>query len=70
MLVDGAVGFVPQAWIAQLRPAGRLAVIEQAERISRAMLYERLAEGSAKWPQFEAWAAPLPGLERAREFVF
>jgi len=70
ILVDGAVEFVPDSLIAQLRPAGQLVVVERGERISRAMLYERIGTGASKWPQFEAWATALPGFERRREFVF
>jgi protein-L-isoaspartate(D-aspartate) O-methyltransferase len=70
VLVDGAVEFVPEEWIAQLRPEGRLTVIERQERISRAMLYKRIGSEAARWPQFEAWASLLPGFERKREFVF
>lgn len=70
ILIDGAVEFVPDALIAQLKQEGRLAVIERQERISRAMLYERIGHGATKWPQFEAWATLLPGFERKREFVF
>ena len=70
ILMDGAVEFVPDGLIAQLRPGGQLAVVERGERISRAMLYERFGTGASKWPQFEAWATLLPGFERRREFVF
>ncbi|MDQ3561284.1 MAG: protein-L-isoaspartate O-methyltransferase [Pseudomonadota bacterium] len=70
ILIDGAVEFVPDALMAQLKPDGRLAVIERQERISRAMLYERVGPERARWPQFETWAALLPGFERKREFVF
>ena len=70
ILIDGAVEFVPDDLIAQLRPAGMLAAIERQERISRAMLYERVGSDAARWPQFEAWATLLPGFERKREFVF
>jgi len=70
ILVDGAVEVVPDALIAQLRPGGSLAAIVRLERISRAMLYERVGEGAAKWPLFEAWATLLPGFQRKPEFVF
>jgi len=70
ILLDGAVEFVPDALIAQLKDGAMLAAIERQERISRAMLYERVASGGTKWPQFEAWATLLPGFEKAREFVF
>ena len=70
ILIDGAVEFVPDALIAQLKQEGRLAVIERKERISRAMLYERIGHGATAWPRFEAWATLLPGFERKREFAF
>jgi protein-L-isoaspartate(D-aspartate) O-methyltransferase len=71
ILADGAVEVVPDTLIGQLTPEGSLAVIERDERLSRAMLYERIRGGDAgKWPLFEAWAALLPGFERKQEFVF
>ncbi len=70
IVMDGAVEFVPEGVLAQLAPAGQLVVIERQERISRAMLYERLRAGASKWPLFEAWATSLPGFARRREFVF
>ncbi len=70
ILLDGAVELVPDGLIGQLRPGGMLAAIVRLERVSRAMLYERVGDEATKWPQFEAWAAALPGFERKREFVF
>jgi protein-L-isoaspartate(D-aspartate) O-methyltransferase len=70
ILVDGAVEFVPDALIRQLAPEALLAVIERDDRISRAMLYERVGERATRWPLFEAWAPLLPGFVRKREFVF
>jgi protein-L-isoaspartate(D-aspartate) O-methyltransferase len=70
ILVDGAVEIVTDALVAQLKPGGLLAAVVRSERISRAMLYERVGGETTKWPQFEAWAPPLPGFERKPEFVF
>ncbi len=70
ILVDGAVESMPEALVAQLQPGGMLATIERDERVSRAMLYERVGKEASKWPQFDAWAALLPGFERPRAFVF
>ena len=70
ILIDGAVEVVPDALWKQLRPGGVLATIERTPRISRAMVYERVGDDVAKWPQFEAWATLLPGFERTSEFVF
>jgi protein-L-isoaspartate(D-aspartate) O-methyltransferase len=71
ILVDGAVEVVPESLISQLKKeGGALATIVRSERISRAMVYERVGSKATKWPQFEAWAAGLPGFERKPEFVF
>lgn len=70
ILVDGAVEVVPDGLIGQLRSGGILAAIVRLERISRAMLFERVGDDATRWPQFEAWATLLPGFERKPEFVF
>ena len=70
ILIDGAVEFVPEALLHQLTQEGSLAVIERGERISRAMLYQRVGDGATRWPLFEAWATLLPGFRKKREFVF
>lgn len=70
ILIDGAVEFMPDTLVRQLAPGAFLATIVREERLSRAMLYERVHEEAAKWPQFDAWATLLPGFERKREFLF
>jgi protein-L-isoaspartate(D-aspartate) O-methyltransferase len=70
ILVDGAVEEVPDSLVAQLKPFGTLTGIERGERISRAVLYERLDSDASRRPMFEAWAALLPGFERPHVFVF
>ena len=70
ILLEGAVEFVPDTLIGQLRHGGMLATIERSGRLSRAVLYERVGEGASGRPLFEAWAALLPGFERKPEFVF
>jgi protein-L-isoaspartate(D-aspartate) O-methyltransferase len=70
ILVDGAIEVLPDALVAQLKPGGNLAVIERDDRVSRAMLYEKVGADATKWPLFDAWATLLPGFERRREFVF
>jgi protein-L-isoaspartate(D-aspartate) O-methyltransferase len=70
ILVDGAVEVLPDALVAQLKAGGFLAAIERDERLSRAMLYEKVGEKAAKRSLFDAWATLLPGFERRREFVF
>jgi protein-L-isoaspartate(D-aspartate) O-methyltransferase len=70
ILLGGAVEVVPDTLVEQLKEGGTLAAIVRSERISRAMLYERVAGRATKWPQFEAWATPLPGFEAKPVFVF
>jgi protein-L-isoaspartate(D-aspartate) O-methyltransferase len=70
ILVDGAVETLPSVLIEQLKPTAKLATIVRDERISRAILYERVGARADHRPLFEAWAPLLPGFERAREFVF
>jgi protein-L-isoaspartate(D-aspartate) O-methyltransferase len=70
ILVEGAVEVVPDTLVRQLRPEGSIALIVREQRISRAMLYERVGDGTTRWPLFEAWATLLPGFGRKREFVF
>jgi protein-L-isoaspartate(D-aspartate) O-methyltransferase len=70
MLVDGSIEVFPDALRVQLAPGGVAVGVERGERISRAMLWERVGDDPARWPQFEAWAPPLPGFLRKREFVF
>jgi protein-L-isoaspartate(D-aspartate) O-methyltransferase len=70
ILIDGAVEFVPQGIIRQLKQGGFLAAIEVDERIGRAILRERIGEDDTGWPLFEAWATLLPGFQRERAFVF
>jgi len=70
ILLEGAVEVEPLGLIAQLKPGGMLATIMRTPRSGRAMLYERVAEGSAQAALFDAWAPVVPGFERRREFVF
>ncbi len=70
ILIDGAVEFVPDPLVSQMKPEGKLTAIVRQERFSRAMLYERVGDGASPWPLFEAWATLLPGFARKREFVF
>jgi protein-L-isoaspartate(D-aspartate) O-methyltransferase len=70
ILVEGAVELVPDALVEQLKEGGTLAAIVRSDRISRATLFERVAGHATKWPQFEAWAAPLPGFDAKPVFVF
>jgi protein-L-isoaspartate(D-aspartate) O-methyltransferase len=71
ILVDGSVDVLPESLAEQLNVGGLLTVIQRQDRISRAMLYERVSTEVTRWPLFEAWTAEiLPGFERKPEFVF
>ena len=70
ILIDGAIEVLPDALAGQLAPAGHIATVYRDERLSRAMIFERVGDDVTKWPLFDAWLDVLPGFERAREFVF
>jgi protein-L-isoaspartate(D-aspartate) O-methyltransferase len=70
ILVDGSVEVLHPAILAQLKSGGLLSTVERDDRVSRALLYERIGEETSKWPLFDAWAPSLPGFARRREFVF
>ena len=70
ILIDGAIEVLPGAIAGQIAPGGRVAAIERDDRLSRAMIYERVGDDVTKWPLFDAWLDVLPGFERVREFVF
>jgi protein-L-isoaspartate(D-aspartate) O-methyltransferase len=70
ILIDGAVEFVPDAIIAQLRDGGRLAtgIIEQG--VSRLAIGRRAGDGFGLASVSDKNAARLPGFSKPREFVF
>jgi protein-L-isoaspartate(D-aspartate) O-methyltransferase len=70
ILVEGAVEVMPDGLIRQLAPEGVAVAIERDRRVSRATLYERVGDGAAKWPLFDAWGSVLPGFAKKPEFVF
>lgn len=70
ILIEGGVERVPEPLIRQLRDGGIVATIERDDRVSRAVLYERVGDDATKWPQFDAWATLLPGFQRERAFAF
>jgi protein-L-isoaspartate(D-aspartate) O-methyltransferase len=70
IFIDGAVEHLPEALVAQLAPGGRLAAIEAAEGVGRAIVLTKSAAACAKRVAFDASGALLPGFEKARGFVF
>jgi protein-L-isoaspartate(D-aspartate) O-methyltransferase len=70
MLVNGGSEFVPQAWLEQLAPGGRLAVILRLGGAGTARLYTKSGANVAHRDLFDAAPPIVPGLERKRSFTF
>ncbi|MET4684701.1 protein-L-isoaspartate O-methyltransferase family protein [Brevundimonas faecalis] len=59
---EAAVPARPEAWLAALRPGGRLAVVERSGPIGKAVLYVRGREGVSRRELFDASPAVLTEL--------
>lgn len=70
ILLNGAAEVVPEAWLAQLAPGGRLAVIVRNGPAGRARVYTRSQETAAYREVFDSAPPVVPGLERPRAFAF
>ena len=70
VMVSGAVAKVPQVLLDQLKPDGRLFVIEGAAPAMEAVLYTRAEKGFTRRAVFETMAAPMREAEPASAFVF
>jgi protein-L-isoaspartate(D-aspartate) O-methyltransferase len=71
IIVEGAVGRIPDALTAQLAEGGRLvAVISRPGAVSQACLSLKVGNSISTLPLFEASAALLPGFAEHRGFVF
>ncbi|WP_299813577.1 protein-L-isoaspartate O-methyltransferase [uncultured Roseibium sp.] len=70
ILVDGAVDVLPVALTDQLKPDGRLAVIEGRGGAGAAKLYQRSGNAVSSRFGFNAAVSPLPGFEKTKDFVF
>jgi protein-L-isoaspartate(D-aspartate) O-methyltransferase len=70
MLLNGGAEIVPDAWLAQLAPGGRLGVIVREGPAGKARIYTR-AEGAVAFRvEFDAFPNVAPGLHRPRVFTF
>jgi protein-L-isoaspartate(D-aspartate) O-methyltransferase len=70
ILLNGATEIVPDGFVTQLKPGGRLACIFQPGPAAKAMIY-RVAEGHLVGrPAFDAAAPVLPGFVAPPAFVF
>ncbi|WP_099867716.1 protein-L-isoaspartate O-methyltransferase family protein [Pararhizobium haloflavum] len=70
IVFSGAVEYVPQVILDQLREGGRLVVVEGAGNASRAKLYLRDGETTSPRAIFNTAVRMLPGFELSKEFVF
>lgn len=70
IIIEGAVEFVPDALVDQLRDNGRVAAILRDGPLGRAVLYRKIGGELTGAPVFDASVPPLSGFEREASFVF
>ena len=70
IIVDGAVEFVPETIIAQLRDGGRLGTCLIENGVQRLVVGRRSGGAFGTRTIADAAAGPIPGFERPRAFVF
>lgn len=70
IFVDGAVEFVPEALLAQLKEGGRLVAVVGYNRAASAVVHTRTDDDIGRRPVFDAFVPALPGFSRPRAFVF
>jgi protein-L-isoaspartate(D-aspartate) O-methyltransferase len=70
MLLNGGAELVPEAWLAQLAPGGRLGVIVRQGAAGSARIYTRAGETTAFRVMFDAAPPIAPGLHRPKSFTF
>lgn len=69
ILLNGAAEIVPEAWLAQLAPGGRLGIIVRQDAAGAARIYTRSNDTSAYRTVFDAAPPIAPGLERPAVFA-
>ena len=70
VLIDGAVEFIPDAIIGQLRDGGRLGAALVDRGVTRLIVGRKAAGGFGHLSIGDAGVAALPGFSRPREFSF
>ena len=70
ILLNGAAEIVPEAWLAQLAPGGRLGVIVRQGAAGSARIYTRANDASAYRSVFDAAPPVAPGLTKPPAFSF
>jgi len=70
IFVNGAVEYIPDALLEQLRDGGRLVCVEGAGNAARAKIYRRDGDVFSEFLSFNAAVKPLPGFTREKAFEF
>lgn len=70
VICEGAVGQVPESWLAALAMNGRVAVVERDGPVGKARLYINGPDGIGRRELFDATPPVLAGLEVQRGFAF
>jgi protein-L-isoaspartate(D-aspartate) O-methyltransferase len=69
IVVEGAVGCAPPAWLAGLAMGGRLGVVERDGVVGQAVLYLRTEDGVGRRVLFDAFPPVLRGFEAHHGFA-
>jgi protein-L-isoaspartate(D-aspartate) O-methyltransferase len=69
IVVEGAVGRAPDAWLAALAMGGRLGVVERDGAVGQAVLYVRGPDGIGRRVLFDAFPPVLAGFELQHGFA-
>jgi protein-L-isoaspartate(D-aspartate) O-methyltransferase len=70
ILIDGAVGEIPDALQAQLKDGGRLVGVVRATSVGRATRITRAGDAFSRRESFDAMTPVLPEFVKAPQFVF
>jgi protein-L-isoaspartate(D-aspartate) O-methyltransferase len=70
ILLNGSAEIVPDAWLAQLAPGGRLGVIVRQGAAGTARIYTKGGDASAYRSAFDAAPPVAPGLTKPAAFAF
>lgn len=69
IVVEGAVGHAPAAWLQGLAVGGRLGVVERGGAVGQAVLYIRTEDGVGRRVLFDAFPPVLAGFELQHGFA-
>jgi protein-L-isoaspartate(D-aspartate) O-methyltransferase len=69
IVVEGAVGRAPDAWLRGLAEGGRLGVVERDGIVGQAVLYVRAEDGIGRRDLFDAFPPVLSGFETQHGFA-